>query len=204
MFVKNDKVKCISNDGFERLLKKGQIYTVYGFDETGIDIGFAKNFPEQLFQKIENTKYDFTETRSELEDIFWSKDMEIYELEDKIAEMNYLQKYWGDKLEDKLKELKMLELGFETWYDNTIEKVLTDLTKTMDDKTKKEFLKNYSSQVKERRLVTMTCKEEYEDWQKSIIEKEHEIGKLKMTVKSLETKAINLNIINKNHKETIN
>lgn len=204
MFEKKDKVRCINNQGFERLIQKGQIYTVYDIDKTGIDIGYSKNFPENLFKKVENQTYNLTEERSELEDIFWLKDLEIYELEDKIAEMNYLQKYWADKLEDKLKELKILKLGFETWYDTKVEEVISSLTKTMDDKTKKEFLKNYSSQAKEKRLVTIACKEEYEQWQKSIIDKEYEVGKLKSTVSSLETKAINLNIINKNHKETIN
>ena len=76
----------------------------------------------------------------------------------------------------------------------------------MEDKDKKEFLKNYSAQYKEKRLITMIkdTAEEYQNKQIEIINIEHEIGKLKMTVESLKTKAINLNIINKNHQETIN
>lgn len=202
---KGDKVKCIKNDGYERILEKGYFYEVFIINEkeNTIDIGKEREFPIDYF--IED-KHDFTEKRNELEDIFWSKDMEIYELEDKIAEINYLQKYWGDKLEDKLKELKIIKMAFEIWYDKTIEENIRKITQGMEEKDKKEFLKNYSAQYKEKRLITMIkdTAEEYQNKQIEIINIEHEIGKLKMTVESLKTKAINLNIINKNHQETIN
>lgn len=202
---KGDKVKCIKNDGYERILEKGYFYEVFIINEkeNTIDIGKEREFPIDYF--IED-KHDFTEKRNELEDIFWSKDLEIYELEDKIAEINYLQKYWGDKLEDKLKELKIIKMAFEIWYDKTIEENIRKITQGMEDKDKKEFLKNYSAQYKEKRLITMIkdTAEEYQNKQIEIINIEHEIGKLKMTVESLKTKAINLNIINKNHQETIN
>ncbi|MCM1260586.1 MAG: hypothetical protein NC222_06485 [Staphylococcus sp.] len=201
---KGDKIKCIKDTGFERILEVGKFYTAYCLDEKKVDIGLDRDFPIEFF--VEADKHDFTEERDELSDIFWSKDMEIWELEDKIAEINYLQKYWGDKLEDKLKELKILKMAFEIWYDNTIEEAVHKFTAGMNDKDKKEFLKNYSAQAKERRLITMIPEysEQYEQKQKDIIELEYEIGKFKMTLKSLETKAINLAIINKNHKETIN
>lgn len=202
---KGDKVKCIKNDGYERILEKGYFYEVFIINEkeNTIDIGKEREFPIDYF--IED-KHDFTEKRNELEDIFWSKDMEIYELEDKISEINYLQKYWGDKLEDKLKELKIIKMAFEIWYDKTIEENIRKITQGMEEKDKKEFLKNYSAQYKEKRLITMIkdTAEEYQNKQIEIINIEHEIGKLKMTVESLKTKAINLNIINKNHQETIN
>lgn len=203
MFKKGDKIKCIKDTGFERILEVGKVYTVFLVFNKKVDVGLDRDFPIDFFVEIE--KHDFTEQREELNDIFWSKDMEIWELEDKIAEINYLQKYWGDKLEDKLKELKILKLAFEIWYDKTIEELIQKFTSSMDEKEKKEFLKNYSTQAKERRLITMIDEysKQYEEKQKDIIELEHEIGKLKMTVESLKTKAINLAIINKNHKETI-
>lgn len=203
---KKDKVKCIKNENYERVLIIGQIYTVYDIDENGLDIGYSNNFPEEYFTKIENKKYDLSEERSELSDIFWTKDMEIWELEDKIAEMNYIQKYWGDKLEEKLQQLKILKMAFEIWYDQTISDNINKLICNMDEKDKKDFIKNYSAQYKERRIITLipeTAKK-YEEKQKEIFNLEAEIGKLKMTVESLKTKAINLAIINKNHQETIN
>ena len=201
---KGDKIRCISDKGFERILEKNKIYTLYAINDNKVDVGLDRDFPLDLF--VEADKHDFTEQRDELTDIFWSKDLEIWELEDKIAEINYLQKYWGDKLEGKLKELKLLKMAFEIWYDKSIEDAINKITQGMVDKDKKEFLKNYSTQAKERRLITMLKEysEEYEKKQKEIIETEYEIGKLKMTVESLKTKAINLAIINKNHQETIN
>lgn len=201
-FQKKDKVKVIKTEGFEEFLKKGQIYTIFDIDETGIDIGFSRNFPITLFALIEPDKCDFTEERDILQDVFWSKDLEIPELEEQISKINYLQAYYGLKMEKLIKELKILELGFDTWYDKTIEEEIDKVSKQFTDaKDKKEFLKNYSTQAKERRLLTLAHSAEYEEWRKSIIEKEYEIGKLKNILKSLDTKAINLNIINKNHKE---
>ena len=199
---KKDKVKVIKTDGYEEFLKKGQVYTVLDFDESGIDIGFSRNFPLELFALVNPDKCDFTEERDVLQDVFWSKDLEIPELEEEISKINYLQAYYGLKMENLVKELKILELGFDTWYDKTIDKEINlALNKITDPKEKKEYLKNYSSQAKERRFLTLTHSAEYEEWRKSIIEKEYEIGKLKNILKSLDTKAINLNIINKNHKE---
>lgn len=201
-FQKKDKVKVIKTEGFEEFLKKGQIYTIFDIDETGIDIGFSRNFPVALFALVEPDKCDFTEERDILQDVFWSKDLEIPELEEQISKINYLQAYYGLKMEKLIKELKILELGFDTWYDKTIEEEIDKVSKQFTDpKDKKEFLKNYSTQAKERRLLTLAHSTEYEEWRKSIIEKEYEIGKLKNILKSLDTKAINLNIINKNHKE---
>lgn len=202
MINKKDKVKVVSNEGYEEFLKKGQTFTVFDIDDTGLDIGFARNFPQELFVLANDEQCNFTEERDILTDLFWSKDMEIPELEEQIAKVNYLQAYYGLKLENLIKEHKILELGFETWYDRTAEQEIEKAKlKITDLKEQKEFLKNYSTQAKERRFVTLTHSKEYEDWRKQIIEKEYEIGKIKSVLKSLDTKAINLNIINKNHKE---
>ena len=200
---KKDNVKVVKTDGYEEYLKKGEKYTVFDIlPDNTIDIGFSRNFPADLFVVITEEKCDFNEERDILTDLFWSKDMEIPELEEQIAKVNYLQAYYGLKLEHLIQELKILELGFDTWYDRIAEQEITKAVKELTEpKDKKEFLKNYSTQAKERRFVTLTHGKEYEDWRKQIIEKEYEIGKLKTVIKSLDTKAINLNIINKNHKE---
>lgn len=200
---KLDKVKVVSNEGFEQYLKKGQTFQVCAVDDKGeIDIGFKRNFPAELFILDKQPKCDFTEERDILTDIFWTKDLEIPELEEQIAQVNYLQAYYGQKLEQSVKELKILELDFDIWYDKTIERVMTDSLKSCgDNKTRADFEKKYNAANKERRLVTLTYPEEYHRKRMDIIEKEEEIGKLKTVLKSLETKAINLNIINKNHKE---
>ena len=44
---KGDKVKCIKNDGYERILEKGYFYEVFIINEkeNTIDIGKEREFP---------------------------------------------------------------------------------------------------------------------------------------------------------------
>ena len=194
---RGDKIKCVKNTNFERYLEIDKNYEILAINNEGtlIDIGLNKFFPAENFILI---KEDFTEERNMLQDILIIKDIEPYKLNEKIGEIPYLLVYWGKELARKEEELGMLEDAFDIWYSDTIEKIISDhLTLITDDKSRKEFIKTYHAQAKEKRLLLQDPQKasEYKKWRDSIHECARQVKELEIFVKGIEKKGFSLSAI---------
>lgn len=201
---RGDKIKCIKNTGFERILELDKNYTIQAINSEGtlVDIGLNKLFETNNFILV---KEDFTEERNMLEDILIVKDIEPYKLNEKIGELPYLLVYWGKKLAAKEEELGLLEDAYDIWYSNCIEQILTKhLALIEDDKSKKEFIKAYHAQAKEKRLLLQDPEKlkEYKNWQTKIHATKREVTDLEIFVKGIEKKGFALSAI-KSYYESI-
>ncbi len=201
---RGDKIKCIKNTGFEKILELDKNYTIQAINSEGtlVDIGLNKLFETNNFILV---KEDFTEERNMLEDILIVKDIEPYKLNEKIGELPYLLVYWGKKLAAKEEELGLLEDAYDIWYSNCIEQILTKhLALIEDDKSKKEFIKAYHAQAKEKRLLLQDPEKlkEYKNWQTKIHATKREVTDLEIFVKGIEKKGFALSAI-KSYYESI-
>lgn len=193
-------VRCIKNDNFERMLIINKNYIVDKIDDKTIDVRSKlqtfKNIPIEYFQLNE---YNFKEERSIIEDIKLIDDVYNNNIEEQIADVNYIYAYYAMKKNDAIKKLSILEDGFSIWYHETIMQLDNDLTKNiLDPKLVKDIRSQYSTQNKEERLIIKYRKKEYEDWKNAIREQTKVVNDLSTIVKSIEMKSLNLNVINKN------
>lgn len=193
-------VKCIKNVDYERILIINKNYIVDKVENGTIDIRSKlqtfKNIPIDYFQLNE---YNFKEERNIIEDIKLIDDIYNNNIEEQIADVNYIYAYWTMKKNDAIKKLSILEDGFSIWYHETIMQLDNDLTKNiLDPKLVKDIRSQYSTQNKEERLVIKYKRKEYEDWKSAIREQTKVVNDLSAIVKSIEMKSLNLNVINKN------
>lgn len=200
MFKIGDIVKCIKNDNFERMLILNKNYIVENVYDNAIDVKNKlqtfKNIPITYF---ELNNFDFREERSIINDIKLIDDIYNGDLEEQIAEVNYIYAYYAMKKNDAVKKLSILEDGYTIWYNETFMQLDEDLTKNiLDPKMVKDIRAQYSTQNKELRLIIKYRKKDYQDWQNAIREQQKIVDDLTSIVKSIEMKSLNLNVINKN------
>jgi len=200
MFKVGDIVKCVKNDNFERMLILNKNYIVENVYDNAIDVKNKlqtfKNIPITYF---ELNNFDFREERSIINDIKLIDDIYNGDLEEQIAEVNYIYSYWCFRKNDAVKKLSILEDGYTIWYNETFMQLDEDLTKNiLDPKMVKDIRAQYSTQNKELRLIIKYRKKDYQDWQNAIREQQKIVDDLTSIVKSIEMKSLNLNVINKN------
>lgn len=200
MFKIGDIVKCVKNDNFERMLILNKNYIVENVYDNAIDVKNKlqtfKNIPITYF---ELNNFDFREERSIINDIKLIDDIYNGNLEEQIAEVNYIYAYYAMKKNDAAKKLSILEDGYTIWYNETFMQLDEDLTKNiLDPKMVKDIRAQYSTQNKELRLIIKYRKKDYQDWQNAIREQQKIVDDLTSIVKSIEMKSLNLNVINKN------
>lgn len=206
MFKVGNVVKCIKNENFERMLVLNKNYIVDNVFGDFIDVRSKlqtfKGIPNDYFQLNE---YNFKEERSIIEDIKLIDDVYNNNIEEQIADVNYIYAYYAFKMNDAIKQLSLLEEGFTIWYNETVIQIDNDLTKNiLDPKTIKDIRSNYTTQAKEERLVIKYRKEEYMKWKDNIRETEKLLNDYKAIVKSIEMKSLNLNVLNKNRQFEMN
>ena len=199
-------VKCIKNVDFERILIINKNYIVDKVENGTVDVRSKlqtfKNIPIDYFQLNE---YNFKEERSIIEDIKLIDDIYNNNIEEQIADVNYIYAYWAMKKNNAIKQLSLLEDGFTIWYNETFMQLDNDLTKNvLDPKIIKEIRSQYTTQAKEERLIIKYKKEEYQKWKDSIREQTKIVNDLTAIVKSIEMKSLNLNVLNKNRQFEMN
>lgn len=206
IFEVGSVVRCIKNDDFERMLIINKNYIIDKIENGTVDVRSKlqtfKNIPIDYFVLNE---YNFREERSIIEDIKLIDDVYNNNIEEQIADVNYIYAYWSFKRNDLIRQLSLLEEGYTIWYNETVMKLDEELTKNiLDPKIVKDIRSQYTTQAKEERLVIKYRKDEYMKWKQDIRDTEKQLNDYTTIVKSIEMKSLNLNVLNKNRQFELN